>query len=81
IVKQGFNLIAFVEDDDLPSFLNNIKQLGVVYKDISMPVTPSENQALLFIADNQMYSLDRINYRVVVAGLLQHENITCEQVD
>lgn len=81
IVEQGFSLISFVEGSNLEPFLNNIKLLGVIYQDISLPITPSETQALTFIAENQMYTLDKKNYRVIVAGLLQHENIPCDRVD
>ncbi|WP_426577136.1 DNA-binding protein [Xenorhabdus stockiae] len=81
IVKQGFSLISFVEESDLELFLNNIKQLGVIYHDISLPVSPTEIQSLTFIAENQMYPLDNASYRVIVAGLLQHENMSCDQVD
>lgn len=38
-------------------------------------------KALNFIGDHQMYPLDRATYRVVVAGLLQSDNVTCEMVD
>lgn len=81
IVEQGFSLISFVEDSNLQLFLNNIKLLGVIYHDISLPITPSETQALTFIAENQMYTLDKSSYRVIVAGLLQYENIPCDRVD
>lgn len=81
IVEQGFSLISFVEDSNLQLFLNNIKLLGVIYYDISLPITPSETQALTFIAENQMYTLDKSSYRVIVAGLLQYENIPCDRVD
>lgn len=81
IVEQGFSLISFVEDCNLQQFLNNIKLLGVIYHDISLPITPSETQALTFIAENQMYTLDKSSYRVIVSGLLQYENIPCDQVD
>ncbi|WP_186825350.1 hypothetical protein, partial [Klebsiella pneumoniae] len=49
IVEQGFSLISFVEGSNLEPFLNNIKLLGVIYQDISLPITPSETQALTFI--------------------------------
>lgn len=81
IIEQGFSLISYVEDSNLQLFLNNIKLLGVIYHDISLPITPSETQALTFIAENQMYTLDKSSYRVIVAGLLQYENIPCDRVD
>lgn len=81
IVEQGFGLISSVEDSNIDKFLENIKQLGVIYHDIFLPITSTELTALTFIAENQMYPLNKASYRVIVAGLLQHANMPCERVD
>ncbi|BBV00382.1 DNA-binding protein [Providencia hangzhouensis] len=81
IIDQGFGLVSSLEDSELEAFLDNIKQLNVIYHDISLPITPNEQTALRFIADNQMYPLDKVNYRVVVAGLLDNPNVSCDSVD
>ncbi|MFH6838482.1 DNA-binding protein [Providencia sp. 2024EL-00732] len=81
IIEQGFGLVSSLEDSELEAFLDNIKQLNVIYHDISLPITPNEQTALRFIADNQMYPLDKVNYRVVVAGLLDNPNVSCDSVD
>ncbi|UPK80658.1 DNA-binding protein [Proteus vulgaris] len=81
IINQGFNLISNVEEEHLQLFLDNIKKLKVIYNDISIPITPNETIALEFIAKNNLYNLDKSSYRIIVAGLLQDKNISCEQVD
>ncbi|HIE1279850.1 TPA: DNA-binding protein [Klebsiella pneumoniae] len=81
IEDLGFSLVSEVEPNNLQYFLHNIEQLQVIYHDIYLPVTPNEMKALNFIGDHQMYPLDRATYRVVVAGLLQSDNVTCEMVD
>ncbi|CRL66011.1 YobI family P-loop NTPase [Proteus vulgaris] len=81
IINQGFKLISNVEEEHIQYFLDNIKKLEVIYNDISMPITPNETIALEFIAKNKLYNLDKSSYRIVVAGLLQGKNISCEQVD
>ncbi|EOZ4985780.1 TPA: DNA-binding protein [Proteus mirabilis] len=81
IINQGFKLISYVEDEYIQHFLDNIKKLDVIYNDISIPITPNETIALEFIAKNKLYNLDKSSYRIVVAGLLQDKNISCEQVD
>ncbi|MBG2990385.1 DNA-binding protein [Proteus mirabilis] len=81
IINQGFKLISNVEEEHIQYFLDNIKKLEVIYNDISMPITPNETIALEFIAKNKLYNLDKSSYRIVVAGLLQDKNVSCEQVD
>lgn len=53
----------------------------MVYDDIILPVTDMEVRALRFIADNKMYRFDKANYRLVVAGLIPDDKVTCENVD
>lgn len=81
IESWGYSLVSYLNDETLEPFMQNIKNIGVIYKDVILPVTELEIKALKFVADNYMYNLDKINYSVVVAGLLKHENITIEQVD
>ncbi len=81
IINQGFKLISYVEDEYIQHFLDNLKKLEVIYNDISIPITPNETIALEFITKNKLYNLDKSSYRIVVAGLLQDKNISCEQVD
>lgn len=81
IINQGFKLISSVEEEHIQHFLDNIKKLEVIYNDISIPITPNETIALEFIAKNKLYNLDKSSYRIVVAGLLQDKNVSCEQVD
>ncbi|WP_017891096.1 hypothetical protein [Serratia sp. S4] len=81
IEDEGYQLVSHLSHDTLQPFMNNVKKLGVIFDGITLPVTDIESQALKFVADNHMYSFDRENYRAVVAGILQHVNVTCEQVD
>ncbi|MGO4746463.1 YobI family P-loop NTPase [Serratia quinivorans] len=81
IEDEGYQLVSHLSHEMLQPFMNNVKKIGVIFDDITLPVTEIENQALKFVADNHMYSFDKENYRAVVAGLLQHVNVTCEQVD
>lgn len=81
IEDEGYQLVSHLSHEMLQPFMNNVKKIGVIFDDITLPVTEIESQALKFVADNHMYSFDKENYRAVVAGLLQHVNVTCEQVD
>nr|WP_241391292.1 hypothetical protein [Serratia proteamaculans] len=81
IEDEGYQLVSHLSHDTLQPFMNNAKKLGVIFDGITLPVTDIEIQALKFVADNHMYSFDGENYRAVVAGMLQHVNVTCEQVD
>lgn len=81
IESWGYSLVSYLNDETLVPFMQNIKKVGVIYTDVTLPVTDLEIKALKFVVDNYMYNLDKMNYSVVVAGLLKHENITIEQVD
>lgn len=81
VEDRGYQLISQLDADTLEPFLRNIKRLGVVYDDITLPVTDIEIEALRFIADNEMYRFNKASFRTVVAGLAQDDDVTCETVD
>jgi hypothetical protein len=81
VEDRSYQLISQLDADTLEPFLRNIKRLGVVYDDITLPVTDTEIKALRFIADNEMYRFSKASYRTVVAGLAQNDDVTCETVD
>lgn len=81
IQGRDYNLVSHLDEETLTPFMNNVIKLGVVYSTITLPVTHIERKALIIVADNNLYDFTRENYRVVVAGVLQDENITCELVD
>lgn len=81
VEDKGYHLISHLNSQTFQSFMDNILKLGVVYDDVSLPVTDMELKALRFIADNEMYRFDKVNYRVVVSGLIPDDKVTCEKVD
>lgn len=81
VEDRGYQLISQLDADTLEPFLRNIKRLGVVYDDITLPVTDIEIEALRFIADNEMYRFNKASFRTVVAGLAQDDDVTGETVD
>lgn len=81
VEDRGYQLISQLDADTLEPFLRNIKRLGVVYDDITLPVTDIEIEVLRFIADNEMYRFNKASFRTVVAGLAQDDDVTCETVD
>lgn len=81
IQERDYKLVSHLDDEMLTPFMNNIVKLGVVYNTITLPVTDIERKALTIVADNNLYRFTRENYRVVVSGVLQDDNITCELVD
>ncbi|QLR05677.1 DNA-binding protein [Providencia rettgeri] len=81
VEELGFTLISSIESCDLQGYLYNCQILGVIYHDIHLPITPEDEVALRFIAENQMYSLSESNYAMVVSGLLKDDpNISYETV-
>lgn len=81
IKNKGYELISNLDTETIDPFLENIKTLGVIYNSISKPMSEIEYQAIKFIADKQMYDLNRDNFRIIVSALLQNENIDHEQID
>lgn len=81
IQGRDYKLVSHLDDETLTPFMNNIIRLDVIYSTITLPVTDIERKALIIVADNNLYDFTRDNYRVVVAGVLQDDNITCELVD
>lgn len=81
VQERDYKLVSYLDDETLTPFMNNIVKLGVVYHTITLPVTDIERKALINVAGNNLYRFTRENYRVVVSGVLQDDNITCELVD
>lgn len=81
VEDKGYHLITHLNSQTFQSFMDNILKLGVVYDDVCLPVTDMELLAFRFIADNEMYRFDKVNYRAVVAGLIPDDKVTLEYVD
>ncbi|MFU2319247.1 YobI family P-loop NTPase [Rahnella sp. PCH160] len=81
IQGRDYKLVSHLDEETLTPFMNNIIKLDVIYSTITFPVTDIETKALIIVTDNNLYDFTRENYRVVVAGVLQDDNITCELVD
>lgn len=73
VEELGFSLISSVEPRDLQNYLENCQILGMVFHDIHIPITPEEEKALHFIAENQMYSLSESSYAMVLSELLKDD--------
>ncbi|WP_274720578.1 hypothetical protein [Xenorhabdus bovienii] len=80
VVNTGYGLVSHLDKEMIVPFLNNIKELNIVYEDITPSVSDIDYQALTFLAENHMYSLSKDNYRIVISALLKEKSITYEQV-
>ncbi|WNK42629.1 YobI family P-loop NTPase [Pantoea agglomerans] len=81
VEEQGYGLISRLDENTLQPFMDNIRELGVIYSDVELPGSDTEARALNYIAEHRMYRFDKANFRTVVAGLLAKDNVTCEDVD
>lgn len=81
VEEQGYGLISRLDENTLQPFMDNIRELGVIYSDVELPGSDTEAWALNYIAEHHMYLFDKANFRTVVAGLLAKDNVTCEDVD
>lgn len=81
VEEQGYGLISRLDENTLQPFMDNIRELGVIYSDVELPGSDTEARALNYIAEHRMYLFDKANFRTVVAGLLAKDNVTCEDVD
>lgn len=81
VEEQGFGLVSRLDEHTFQLFMDNIRRLGVIYSDVELPGTDTEAQALNHIAEHGMYRFDQANFRIVVAGLLAKDNVTCEDVN
>ncbi|MBD8183198.1 hypothetical protein IFU25_16055 [Pantoea agglomerans] len=81
VEEQGYGLVSRLDEHTFQPFMDNIRELGVIYSDVELPGSDTEARALNYIADHGMYRFDKANFRTVVAGLLAKDNVTCEDVD
>lgn len=81
VEEQGYGLVSRLDEHTIQPFMNNIRELGVIYSDVELPGSDTEARALNYIADHGMYRFDKANFTTVVAGLLAKDNVTCEDVD
>jgi len=81
VEEHGYGLISRLDENTLQPFMDNIRELGVIYSDVELPGSDTEARALNYIAEHRMYLFDKANFRTVVAGLLSKDNVTCEDVD
>lgn len=81
VEEQGYGLVSRLDEHTFQPFMDNIRELGVIYSDVELPGSDTEERALNYIADHGMYRFDKANFRTVVAGLLAKDNVTFEDVD
>ncbi|MBS0883213.1 DNA-binding protein [Pantoea sp. JGM49] len=79
--EQGYSLLSRLDENTFQPFMDNIRELGVIYSDVKLPDTDTEARALSYIAEHCMYRFDKANFRTVVAGLLAKDNVSCEDAD
>jgi len=81
VEDAGYKQTSYLDSSTVQPFLKNIKSLGVIYDDLTLPISDVERTVLRFICENKMYHFTKENFRVVVAGIINNIKITPEVVD
>jgi hypothetical protein len=81
IEKCGWSLVSALELHQVVPFMNNAKSLGVIYDEVTEVISDTERAAAKFLADNDMYILNRETFYHIVMAKIGQEHISALDVE